>query len=161
MKLRVVCWIIIVATIGWHCMFPCAEDLKPTITPIESQTGLYFDEIRQIFFYPTQWKVVSYVNLKPTQFLWKQVKAHQLQIMNYCLKIHNVTRYSLTDCRAFAPYIRSKVKYVEKLKDIIADYVSFQPEPKRIKRGILNLGGDVLKFLWHSDSIRCQEIYAE
>ena len=130
-------------------MFPCAEDLKPTVSPIESHAGLYFDEIGQIFFYPTQWKVVSYVNLKPTQLLWKQGKAHQLQIMNYCLKIHNTTWYSLTDCRAFTPYIRSKVKYVEKLKDIIADYISFQPEQsKRIKRGILNLGGDVLKFLF-------------
>ena len=41
------------------------------------------------------------------------------------------------------------MKYVEQLKDIVADYLSFQPEqPKRIKRVILNLGGDVLKFLF-------------
>ena len=72
-------------------MFPCTEELKPTVTPIESHTGLYFDEIGQIFFYPTQWKVVSYVNLKPTPFLWKQVKAHQLQIVNYCFRIQNAT----------------------------------------------------------------------
>jgi hypothetical protein len=31
------------------------------------------------------------------------------------------------------------------LKDIIADYLSAQPEG--IKRGILDLGGDILKFL--------------
>ena len=120
-----------------------------TVTPIESHTCLYFDEIVQNFFYPTQWKVVSYVNLKPTQLLWKQVKAHQLQIVNYCLKTHNATWYSFTDCRAFTPYIRSKVKYVEQLKDIVTDYLSSQPEqPNRIKRGILNLGGDILKFLF-------------
>jgi len=94
-----------------------------TVTPIESHTGLYFDEIGQIFFYPTQWKVVSYVNLRPTQLLWKQVKAHQPQIVNYCLKIHNTTWFSLTDCCAFTPYIRSKVKYVEQLRDIVADYL--------------------------------------
>ena len=74
---------------------------------------------------------------------------HQGQIVNYCLKIHNATWYSLTDCRAFTPYVRSKVKYVEQLKDIVADYLSFQLElPKRFKGGILNLGGDVLKFLF-------------
>ena len=28
--------------------------IKPTITPIESHTGLYFDEIGEIFFYPIQ-----------------------------------------------------------------------------------------------------------
>jgi len=89
------------------------------------------------------------VNLRPTQLLWKQVKAHQPQTVNYCLKNHNTTWYSLTDRRAFTPYIRSKVKYVEQLRDIVADYLSSQPEqPKRIKQGILNLGGDVLKFLF-------------
>jgi hypothetical protein len=51
--------------------------------------GIYFDEIGQVFFYPAQWKVVSYMNLKPTQMLWKQVKAQQLQIVNSCNKIHN------------------------------------------------------------------------
>jgi len=119
--------------------------MKPTFTPIES----YFDEIGQIFFYPTQWKVISYVNLRPTHLFWKQVKAHQLQIVNYCLNIYNTTWYSSTDCQSFTPYIRSKLKYVEQLKDIVADYLSSQPEQtKRFKRGILNLGGDVLKFMF-------------
>jgi hypothetical protein len=145
MRVGVSCWIVIIAIIEWHYKFSCAEELKPTITPIGSHTGLYFDEIGQIFFYPTQWKIVSYVDLKPTQLLRKQVKAHQLQIVN-CLKIHNATWYSLTDCRAFTPYIRLKVKYVEQLKDIVADYLTF--EPKCVKRGILDLRGDIPKFLF-------------
>jgi len=69
MKLRVGCWIITVAIIEWPYMIPCAKEFKPAIAPIESHIGLCFDEIGQIFFYPTQWKVVSYVNLKPTQVL--------------------------------------------------------------------------------------------
>jgi len=36
MKFRVGYWIITVATIGCHCMFPCAEELNPTVTPNES-----------------------------------------------------------------------------------------------------------------------------
>ena len=66
--------------------------------------------------------------------------------MNYCMKIQNATRYALTDCRAFVPYVKSKVRYVDRLKDIIADYLSSPSE--RMKRGILDLGGDVLKFLF-------------
>jgi len=94
MKLRVGYWIITAATIRWHCTFPCAEELKPTVTPTESHTGLYFEEIgRRIFFYPTQWNVLIYVNIKPTQLLWKQVKAHKLQTVNYCLQIHSATWY--------------------------------------------------------------------
>jgi hypothetical protein len=66
--------------------------------------------------------------------------------VNYCLKISNAAWYSLTDCRTFTPYLRSKLKYGEQLKDIIAVNLSFQPA--RFKRGTLNLGGDVLKFLF-------------
>jgi hypothetical protein len=119
---------------------------KPSITAIDSSTGLYFDEMVQVFFYPTQWKVVSYVSLKPTQLLWRQVKAHQLQVASYCMKIQNTTWYSLTDCRAFMPYVRSKIRYVDLLKDIVADYLSLPAG--RTKRGILDLGGEILKFLF-------------
>ena len=68
------------------CIFIFAEEAKPTIASIDSSTGLYFDEMGQIFFYLTKWEVVRYVNLKPTQTLWKQVKAHQLQTANCCFK---------------------------------------------------------------------------
>ena len=67
--------------------------------------------------------------------LWRQVKAHQSQIVDYSSKIHNATWYSLTYCRAFTPYISSKVKLVEQLRDIVADYLSSQPEqPTRYSR---------------------------
>jgi len=74
--------------------------------------------------------------------LWKQAKSHQLQTVNYCMKIHNATWYPLTECRAFTPYIRSKVRYLDQLKDIIADYLSVESE--RVKRRKL----DILKFLF-------------
>jgi hypothetical protein len=99
---------------------------------------------------------VSYVNLKPTQMLWKQVKSQESQIVNYCNIIHNSTWYSLTDCRALTPYINSKVRYVEQLKDVIADYLSDQQE--RMKLLILYIGGGILKFLFgtltHSDALK-------
>jgi hypothetical protein len=103
--------------------------------------------------------VLSYVNLNPIQLLWKQVKAKQSQIVNYCNKIHNATWYPLTDSRAFTPYIHSMVRYVEQLKDVIADYLSTQREI--VKRGILDLGGDVLKFLFGTLTQSDAETYTE
>ena len=73
-----------------------AAEVKPTITAIDSSTGLYFDGIGQLFVHPMQWKIVSYVDLKPIQMLWRQVKTHQLEIVNYCVQIRNTTWYSLT-----------------------------------------------------------------
>jgi hypothetical protein len=63
--------------IAWCCTLTGAEEVKPTITSIDSHEELYFDEMGQVFFYPTEWKVVSYVTLRPTQTLWRQVKAQQ------------------------------------------------------------------------------------
>jgi hypothetical protein len=120
--------------------------MKPTIASTDSPSELHFNEMKQVFFYPTQWKVISYVNLEPTQMLWKQVKLHQLQIVNNCMKIHNATWYPLTECRAYTPYIRSKVWYVDQLEDIIADYLSVKSE--RVKRGVLELVENILKFLF-------------
>jgi hypothetical protein len=121
---------------------------EPTIIPISSQTGIYFDEMGQMLFYTTQWKVVNYANLKPVQIQWKQVKEHQSKITEYCSKTQNQTWYYLTECHAFASYMRSKLKYVDQLRDIIFDYLSLQPV--RVKRGILDFGGDLLKFLFET-----------
>ena len=129
-----------VAVLKGYYLYTYAEDTKPTITSIEFSAGLYFDEIGNIFFYPTQWKIVSYVDLKPTQRLWKQVKKHQSQIAIYC-EVKNATWYPLTDCSSFTPYIRTKTRYIEQLKDVIADYLASNPE--RSKRGFLDVGGDV------------------
>jgi hypothetical protein len=97
------CLLMILVIITWYCTFTRAEEVKPTIASIESHAGLYFDETGQVFYYPTRWKVVSYVDIKTNQMLWKQVKSQESRIVNYCNKIHNVTWYSFTDCRAFTP----------------------------------------------------------
>ena len=146
MKFRGECYLLMtLAIIKWFYICIYAEELKPPIASIDSPAVLYFDEMGQVFFYPTQWKVVSYVNWKSNQMLWKQVKAHQFQIVNYCFKIRNTTWYPLTACRTFTPYVRTKVWYVEQFKEIIADYLSAEPE--RIKRGLQDVGGDIFKFL--------------
>jgi hypothetical protein len=101
-------------------------------------------EIGTVFFYPTQWKIVSYVDLKLTQRLWKQFKTHQSQIAVYCNKVKNATWYSLTDCDSFNPYIKTKTRYIEQLRDVISDYLVSSTE--RSKRGLLDVGGDILTF---------------
>jgi hypothetical protein len=100
--------VITVAVLRGYYIFTEADDAVPTISPIRSPTGTYFDEIGHVYFYPTQWKIDSYVDLKPTQRLWKQVKSHQSQITNFCNKVKNVTWYPMTDCESFTPYIRTK-----------------------------------------------------
>jgi hypothetical protein len=40
MKLGAGYWLVTLTVIGWYCVFTRAEELKPTITPTESHTGL-------------------------------------------------------------------------------------------------------------------------
>jgi hypothetical protein len=61
--------------------FICTQDTDPTLTHINSQAGLHFDEMEQIVFYTTNWKIISYADLKPVQLQWRQVKEHQTKIM--------------------------------------------------------------------------------
>jgi hypothetical protein len=94
MKMR---WAPITTTLmGWW-VFICTQDTNPTITQINSQAGLYFDEMGQILFYTTQWKIIRYADLKPVHLQWKQVKEHQMKIAESCTKVKNETWYHLTD----------------------------------------------------------------
>jgi len=154
MRLR---WLLITATlIGWWTFITHTEKISPTLTQINSQAGLYFDEIGQILFYTTQWKIVSYADLKPVQLQWRQVKEHQMKIGEYCMKVKNETWYNLTDCHAFASCVWSKIKYVDQLKDIIADYLSTQPI--RTKRDFGFWRGHFKILIWNLDTVRREKI---
>ena len=39
-----------------------------------SKSGIYFDAIGYISFFPTNWTVLSYLNLEPTSTLWKTLR---------------------------------------------------------------------------------------
>jgi hypothetical protein len=116
-----------VGILAWYYSYTYAENTKPTITPFESSTGLYLDEIGNVFFYPTQWKIVSYVDLKPTQRVRTQVKPHQFQIFNYCTKIRNTTWYPMTNCSGFTPYIRTKTPIHTATERCHSRLFAFQP----------------------------------
>jgi hypothetical protein len=93
-----------------------------TVDDINSRTGIYFDEVGTLLFYPMRWKVVTYINLEPTHELWRQTKIHRRQITDFCQKVKNRTWYHYTDCDAFGRYMRSKTKYIDNLKDLVAEY---------------------------------------
>jgi hypothetical protein len=45
-----------------------------TIEDIKSETGISFDGIGTVSFYPMKWKLVTYIILEPTHELWRQTK---------------------------------------------------------------------------------------
>jgi hypothetical protein len=116
-----------------------------TTQEVNSKTGLYFGEMGTIMFYPTKWKVVTYINLEPTRELWRQTKIHQRKILEFCKKITGKSWYHYTDCISFEQYTKSKNKYIDNLKDLVAEYLTTdtQNSNHRMKRGVLNFMGEI------------------
>jgi len=58
MRLGVKSYLLMITIVKWSCISNYAEEMKPTIASIDSPSGLYVDEMGQVFLYPTQWKVM-------------------------------------------------------------------------------------------------------
>jgi hypothetical protein len=71
-----------------------------------------------------KWKVATYIDLEPTRELWKQTKIHQRKVTDFCQKIKDKNWYHSTDCAEFGQYVRSKSKYIDNLKDLVAEYLT-------------------------------------
>jgi hypothetical protein len=129
-------------------LFLCCECLKPELVEvITSETGIYFNEVSQISFNPMTWKVVSYVDLKPTRDLWRKVKEHQKRVSRYCNGLESAPWYHLTDCNYFKAYVNPKIYYIYTLEDLVAEYLKTGVS-KRRKRGVLDLVGEISKILF-------------
>ncbi|PNF43411.1 hypothetical protein B7P43_G13447 [Cryptotermes secundus] len=142
-------WYVYVTKIDQHTGV-CAETLDldkgSRITQITSQTGVYFDSMGSIYFFPTEWSLVTYVDLRPVKDLWRQTKQRIVTLSEMCNRLSNETWFIYTDCRPSAPYFQSKRRLVDRLKDILIDLVG--QEQTRSKRDLFDFGGKILKFLF-------------
>jgi hypothetical protein len=69
--------------------------------------------------------------------------------IDFCQKIKDQKWYHYTDCTAFGQYMRSKGRYIDNLKDLVAEYwIDNTQESKRQKRGVLNFVGGISKILF-------------
>jgi hypothetical protein len=122
---------------------------------------MYFDEVGTIVFYPTKWKVVTYINLEPTRELWKQTKIHQRKVIEFCQKTMDKDWYHYTDCVAFGQYLRLESKCIDNLEDLIAEYLTenIQNSNHRPKTRCFKFcGRDIKHFVWDINAIRCKKL---
>jgi hypothetical protein len=126
-----------------------------SVQEIKTNAGLYFDEMGTVSFYPSKWKVITYVNLEPTRELWRQTEGHQRKIADFCKKIKNRNWYHYTDCVALDQYLTSKNKYIDNLKDLLTEYMPTETRNtnRRTKRGVMNFVGFLKFCLEHSHNL--------
>jgi hypothetical protein len=77
--------------------------------------------------------------------LWKQPKAHHRKIVEFCQRIKNKNWYLYIDCAAFGQYMKSKSRYIDNLKDLVAEYLTDNNQNSNLQsqRGVLNFVGQV------------------
>ncbi|PSN40805.1 hypothetical protein C0J52_21980, partial [Blattella germanica] len=74
----------------------------------------------------------------------QQIKTHQGNLNDYCRRWKNESWYLRTDCNAFIPYLRSKVRYLDNRKEDINEFTLENLDNVRTKHGILKLEGILL-----------------
>jgi hypothetical protein len=121
------------------------------ITQITSQTGVYFENIASVYSFPTEWNLVTYVDLRPVKDLWKQTKERIVTLTELCNRLSNGTWFIYTDCRASAPYFQYKRRLIDRLKDNLVDLIG--KEQTRNKRDLSDFGGKILKFLFGTATV--------
>ena len=77
-----------------------------------------------------------------------QVKEHVQSVFQFCDTIKNQTWYGMTDCLSFRPYVKNKIRYLERLKNIVSDYVTDESNSSRKKRAVLDFVGKISKILF-------------
>ena len=116
--------------------------------PMTSDAGINFDEAGIISFYPMTWRVVSYLNLQPTRDLWRKVKNHYKSVIQYCQALEKTEWYHYTDCNSFQPYVSSKIKYIDNMKDLVSEYMKPDKLNNHMKQGVLDFMGEISKILF-------------
>ena len=128
-------------------------------TPLSKPTGIYFDSRGYVKLYTSEFKLITYVNIEKARESLKQVKTHSQSVFQFCDTIKNRTWYSYTDCTSFRPYVMTRIRYLERLRDIVADYTAY--EPNRQKRGALNFFGNVIKALFGNPNYEDSQYYTQ
>jgi hypothetical protein len=97
-----------------------------------------------------RWKIATYISLEPSRELWRQKKPTRERLQTFCQKVRNRTWYHYTDCGAFGQYRSSKTKYIDNLKDLVAEYWvdDNQESNRRFKRGVLHFVREISKLLF-------------
>lgn len=116
--------------------------------PITTTTGIYFDSVGYVHLYTSEWKLVTYINMEQAKNSLINVRQHIQSIFAICNELRNETWYQYSDCPTFKPYVNNKMKQVEYLKNIVADYTGAEPEPNRRKRAVLEFVGQITKILF-------------
>ena len=123
--------------------------LDTTLQKFEKSPGLYYDCVGEAQLYNTEWKLLTYVDLREAdQNLDTVVKYAQLS-KDFCKNHEHTFWVNLTDCVKIARYTDRQIREVEGLKSLVRQLTRTEDmDQTRFKRGIFNFIGGFSKVLF-------------
>jgi len=78
--------------------------LDVTIQTFKESPGLYYDHLGEAQLYNTEWKIVTYINLRDVEENFRVVKDYAQMSINFCKKHINTFWVNYTDCIKDIPH---------------------------------------------------------
>jgi hypothetical protein len=78
--------------------------LDATIQTFKESPGLYYDHLGEAQLYNTEWKIITYINLRDAEQNFRVVKDYAQMSINFCKKYINTFWVNYTDCIKDIPH---------------------------------------------------------
>jgi hypothetical protein len=139
-----------------------ASALDATLQKFKESPGLYYDYIREAQLYNTEWKRLTYIDLREADQNLETVNKYAHLTMEFCNKHEHTYWINLTDYTIITRYIDRQIKEAEDLKLIVRQLTRIEDEEHvRLKRGVFNFMGAVSKILFGTIDNEDATYYAE
>ncbi|KAJ4452181.1 hypothetical protein ANN_03699 [Periplaneta americana] len=147
-ELLAIIWVIMWMTLK-ACIYFCitCNTIDVPLEAINSQSGIYFDHIRDVWFSPHYWNVLTTIDLQPIQSLYITLQQGIVTLQNECNGVKQFTWYHKTDCDHGIMHIQAKHKSVGRIKETI-DEILGPIYGERKRRSVLGFVGEISRILF-------------
>jgi ribosomal protein L10 len=136
--------------------------LDATLQRFKESPGLYYNHIGEAQLYNTEWKLLTYIDLREADQNLESVKKYAQLSMEFCKQHEHTYWINITDCMKITHYMDRHIKEVEDLKSLVRQLTRIEEdEQMRFKRGIFNFIGGISKILFGTMDSEDASYYAE
>ena len=121
-----------------------------TVQAFKESPGLYCDHLGEAQLYYTEWKIITYINLRGAEENFRVVKDYAQMSINFYKKYTNTIWLNYTNCIKDIPQTYRQIQEIDNLKMIVGQLTKNEGDPiqSRYKRGVFNFIGGVSKILF-------------
>jgi hypothetical protein len=113
------------------------------IEPVQSSPGLYYQHEAEARMYNSDWKIVTYLNLKQASDNVHTVSKHVEQTAEFCRKHDDTIWLNLTECRTTINNVNRRLRNVKERRSLVSQLTRNEKVVPRRKRGLFNFIGQI------------------